>query len=158
MKIYSHKPLYSTKKQKRIIFAARRSPRKRFEGIASQFSSLFRKSVFSFGKCENWCLRICLRRQNVLSPDPPKTYKYMRRQWILISADLIFSDWSVQDKKCPSRGGRNRTRGIGERGLGRGFPLPSPLPSPPLSPIPLIFSRLPPSLPFPFPDYAGHAG
>ena len=32
--------MYSTKKQKRIIFAARRSPRKRFEGIASQFSSL----------------------------------------------------------------------------------------------------------------------
>ena len=33
--------MYSTKKQKRIILAARRSPRKRFEGIASQFSSLF---------------------------------------------------------------------------------------------------------------------
>ena len=33
--------MYSTKKQKRIIFASRRSPRKQFEGIASQFSSLF---------------------------------------------------------------------------------------------------------------------
>ena len=40
-KIYSHKPLYRPKKQKRGIFAARPSPRKRFEEIASQFSSRF---------------------------------------------------------------------------------------------------------------------
>ena len=43
--------MYSTKKQKRIIFAARRSPRKRFEGIASQFfESIYRAERTTFIK------------------------------------------------------------------------------------------------------------
>ena len=55
-------------------------------------------------------LRICWCRQNVLSLDPPNTYKYMRRQWILIGQSILQTIRTIGDKKCPSRGGRNRTR------------------------------------------------
>ena len=55
-------------------------------------------------------LRICLRRQNFLSLDHPKTYKYMRRQWILIGQSILKTIRTIGDQKCPSRGSRNRTR------------------------------------------------
>ena len=55
-------------------------------------------------------LRICLCRQNVLSLDSPNTYKYMHRQWILIGQSILKTIRTMGDKKCPSRGGRNRMR------------------------------------------------
>ena len=59
---------------------------------------------------KNLNFRICLCRQNFLSLDHPKTYKYMRRQWILIGQSILKTIRTIGDKKCPSRGGRNRTR------------------------------------------------
>ena len=34
----------------------------------------------------------------------------MRRQWILIGQSILKTIRTIGDKKCPSRGGRNRTR------------------------------------------------
>ena len=34
----------------------------------------------------------------------------MRRQWILIGQSILKRIRTIGDKKCPSRGGRNRTR------------------------------------------------
>ena len=33
----------------------------------------------------------------------------MRRQWILIGQSILKTIRTIGDKKCPSRGGRNRT-------------------------------------------------
>ena len=38
----------------------------------------------------------------------------MRRQWILIGQSILKTIRTIGDKKCPSRGGRNRTSSKGE--------------------------------------------
>ena len=63
---------------------------------------MWKRKIYNF--------RTCSRRQNFLSLDHPKTYKYMRRQWILIGQSILKTIRTIGDKKCPSRGGRNRTR------------------------------------------------